>query len=169
MPVFTRWAISFLSLSCFLNIYIYLSTLIESTYVVSGSCDHTIRVWEVATGECVGVLKGHTDWVVVVAFSPFSRRIGTYYCNSLLRLSSSRSFSKLHVVPLTSSIHPYHSVAPHKPNFYLINCLFSFRISRHHSEGRFIFVFSVLLSPLPSPSPLLSPLFPLPSFPSLPM
>ena len=31
--------------------------------VVSGSDDKTLKVWGVATGECVATLKGHSDFV----------------------------------------------------------------------------------------------------------
>ena len=31
--------------------------------VVSGSTDGTLKVWDVATGECVATLKGHSGHV----------------------------------------------------------------------------------------------------------
>ena len=31
--------------------------------VVSGSYDNTLKVWDVATGECVATLEGHSNWV----------------------------------------------------------------------------------------------------------
>ena len=31
--------------------------------VVSGSDDKTLKVWDVATGECVATLRGHSDSV----------------------------------------------------------------------------------------------------------
>ena len=31
--------------------------------------DNTVRVWQVATGQCIQTLEGHTDWVTSVAFS----------------------------------------------------------------------------------------------------
>ena len=31
--------------------------------VVSASGDNTLKVWDVATGECVATLKGHTETV----------------------------------------------------------------------------------------------------------
>ena len=37
--------------------------------VVSGSHDNTLKVWNVATGNCVATLEGHA-WVNSVAVSP---------------------------------------------------------------------------------------------------
>ena len=31
--------------------------------VVSASWDKTLKVWDVATGECVATLEGHLGWV----------------------------------------------------------------------------------------------------------
>ncbi|MBI3248816.1 MAG: hypothetical protein HYZ50_20125 [Deltaproteobacteria bacterium] len=38
--------------------------------LASGSRDHSIRLWDVASGRQRAVLAGHTDWVESVAFSP---------------------------------------------------------------------------------------------------
>ncbi|KIM24753.1 hypothetical protein M408DRAFT_75414, partial [Serendipita vermifera MAFF 305830] len=45
--------------------------------IVSGSEDHTIRVWDAETGETtvLGPLQGHSDPVVSVSFSPDGKRI----------------------------------------------------------------------------------------------
>ena len=39
-------------------------------YVVSASRDKTVRVWSVATGECVSTLRGHDNWVLRALFHP---------------------------------------------------------------------------------------------------
>ena len=36
----------------------------------SGSCDKTVRVWDITSGECLHVLEGHTMPVDSVVFSP---------------------------------------------------------------------------------------------------
>ncbi len=38
--------------------------------LLASSDDHKIRVWELATGQAVVTLKGHTGPVLSVAFSP---------------------------------------------------------------------------------------------------
>jgi hypothetical protein len=42
----------------------------DGTNLVSASVDQTVRVWDVATGECVQTLQGHTDYVRSAGFSP---------------------------------------------------------------------------------------------------
>jgi WD40 repeat protein len=46
--------------------------------IVSGGDDGTVRVWDAATGEAVGVpMTGHGGWVNSVAFSPDGQRIAS--------------------------------------------------------------------------------------------
>ena len=42
-----------------------LAVLADGT-LVSGSGDHTLRLWDPNTGDCLGTLEGHTDWVKAV-------------------------------------------------------------------------------------------------------
>ena len=41
----------------------------DGRYVLSGSVDNTLKLWEVSTGREVRSFKGHIDWVFSVAFS----------------------------------------------------------------------------------------------------
>ena len=45
---------------------------VESTgrYLVSGSRDRTIKLWDLEKSTCVLTLKGHTNWVRSVVFHP---------------------------------------------------------------------------------------------------
>jgi WD40 repeat protein len=45
--------------------------------LAAAGADHTIRVWDTATGQEVLTLSGHTDTVWCVAFSPDSRRLAS--------------------------------------------------------------------------------------------
>jgi WD40 repeat protein len=45
----------------------------STEYLASASGDYTIKLWHVATGQCIDMLVGHTDWVSSVAFSPDSK------------------------------------------------------------------------------------------------
>ena len=45
--------------------------------IVTASYDNTARVWDVASGEEVAILSGHTNWVLGAEFSPDGDRIVT--------------------------------------------------------------------------------------------
>jgi hypothetical protein len=51
----------------------------DGTLLISGSIDHTIRVWQCSpdtqTWSCIAVLNGHWAWVVDFAFLPDGKRI----------------------------------------------------------------------------------------------
>ena len=49
----------------------------NSTYIVSGGDDHTIRVWRAQTGTDVFISHGHSGGVPAVTWSPDSRRIAS--------------------------------------------------------------------------------------------
>lgn len=42
------------------------SSSTPSALIASASFDHTIKLWNLYTGECVGTLEGHTDFVTCV-------------------------------------------------------------------------------------------------------
>jgi hypothetical protein len=42
----------------------------DGTWIVSGNHDHTLRIWDVATGAERATLTGHTGWVEACAVSP---------------------------------------------------------------------------------------------------
>ncbi|MEY3403240.1 MAG: hypothetical protein RLZZ86_2856, partial [Cyanobacteriota bacterium] len=38
--------------------------------VISGSDDHTLKLWDLQTGKEIHTFKGHEDWVTTLAISP---------------------------------------------------------------------------------------------------
>ena len=50
----------------------------RTTYLLaSGSYDHTVKLWDVNTGECLKTLAEHTDWVWSVHWSPDGRTLAS--------------------------------------------------------------------------------------------
>src|SRR5271166_4091467 len=47
----------------------------DGRYVVSGSDDGKLRVWDLATGETKTTLQGHTSWVTAMAVTPDGRQV----------------------------------------------------------------------------------------------
>ena len=48
----------------------------DGALLASGANDHTVVLWEVATGKRLHTLKGHTEWGTPVAFSPDGTHTG---------------------------------------------------------------------------------------------
>jgi WD40 repeat protein len=49
----------------------------DGTLLASGGRDHTVRLWDVASGECLHVLDRHSNRVYAVEFSPDGTRLAT--------------------------------------------------------------------------------------------
>lgn len=50
---------------------------VQADILISGSADHTIRIWNGRTGECLRTLHGHNSWVWSVACSPCGRYLAS--------------------------------------------------------------------------------------------
>ncbi len=48
----------------------------DGTRVATASSDKTIKIWDLATGQCE-TINGHSDWVYSVAWSPDGRQIAS--------------------------------------------------------------------------------------------
>ncbi len=56
------------------NFVIRVAITADGQYVISGSKDKTVRVWQLPGGTCRKVLEGHTDTVIGIAITPDGRR-----------------------------------------------------------------------------------------------
>lgn len=54
--------------------------------IATGSNDHSIKIWDAETGECMRTFKGHTDLVRSLAFDEVRRRIVSASYDRTLRL-----------------------------------------------------------------------------------
>ncbi|KAK5050887.1 hypothetical protein LTR84_003446 [Exophiala bonariae] len=94
----------------------------SSSRMATGSGDNTVRIWDCDTGTPLHTLKGHTSWVLAVAWSPDGRILATGSMDNTVRLWDPKSGEALggplkgHTKWITSlSWEPYHNQAPGKP------------------------------------------------------
>jgi WD40 repeat protein len=72
----------------------------DGTMLVSGSHDQTVRLWDVNTGECLKVLRGHDNWVWSVAYSPDGYRIATASQDETIKLWDAKTGECLKTLPV---------------------------------------------------------------------
>jgi WD40 repeat protein len=54
--------------------------------LATASTDHTVRLWDPATGQATATLFGHTEFVTSAAFSPDGHTLATGSRDSTVRL-----------------------------------------------------------------------------------
>jgi small GTP-binding protein len=67
----------------------------DGRLLASPSADKTIRIWDVACGECVAVLEGHTEYVSSVAWSPNGQRLASGSHDKTIRIWSTQNWKYL--------------------------------------------------------------------------
>jgi hypothetical protein len=70
----------------------------DGRFVLSGGLDNTLRLWDMKTGACVRIFKGHEDWVRCVAISPDGRFALSGSHDKNLRLWDLRTGECLHIL-----------------------------------------------------------------------
>ncbi|KAG8791779.1 hypothetical protein FRC12_008122 [Ceratobasidium sp. 428] len=69
---------------------------LDGAYIVSGSHDCIVRIWDLRTGRMIGQsLKGHTDWISSVSFSPDGTHIASGSRDGTIRIWDVRTCTML--------------------------------------------------------------------------
>ena len=59
----------------------------NTNIIISGSNDRTIKIWDMASGECRRTLEGHSDWVNSVCVSADNNnRIISGSCDNTIKV-----------------------------------------------------------------------------------
>ena len=115
----------------------------DGQHIISGSWDHTVKVWSVATKTLVSTCEGHADEVYAVAVMPDGQRIlsGSYDTTvrvSLLDGTLKNTFSELHtnhvhaLVALPDNQHALSGSADHTVKLFNVNDGAALRTFKHH-------------------------------------
>lgn len=106
-----------------------------STRLATGSGDKTARIWDAETGTPLHTLKGHTGWVLAVAWSPDGGMLATGSMDNTVRLWDPATGQALggalrgHTKWITSICwEPYHLREPGRPRFASASRDFTIRI-----------------------------------------
>ena len=59
---------------------------LDETFLVSGSDDKTVKLWDVQTGGVIRTLQGHTDWVRSISVSPDQNVVASGSRDKTIRL-----------------------------------------------------------------------------------
>jgi RNA polymerase sigma factor (sigma-70 family) len=81
--------------------------------LASASADHTIRLWNAATGQALRLLKGHTAAVRALAYAPDGRTLASADMSGVLRLwdpTTGKALRTIQAVPRTAGF--YSGVCP---------------------------------------------------------
>lgn len=80
--------------------------------IVSGSADHSIRVWDAGTGKAVcKSLEGHSGIIWSVAYSPNGRHIVSGSLDSTIRVWDAEIEDSVSMIPIAFSSNPNHALS----------------------------------------------------------
>lgn len=76
----------------------------DSTLLASGSRDQTLKVWDLATGECLQAMMGHTNSILSVDFSHDSSRLVSASSDDTIRIWHTKTGECIRILTGHSSI-----------------------------------------------------------------
>ena len=74
--------------------------------LASSSDDRTVKLWHIATGECLTTFEGHQDWIWEVDFSADGRYLVSGSEDRTLRIWDVSTAACLHVLSGTYQLGP---------------------------------------------------------------
>jgi WD40 repeat protein len=77
----------------------------DGRWAISASWDHTLKVWDLQTGQEVRTFVGHEDWVFAVGVTPDSRRAISASRDHTLKVWNLPTGQELATVALESALH----------------------------------------------------------------
>lgn len=66
--------------------------------LASASTDQTIRFWDIHTGQCFNVLRGHADWIHAIAFTPDGKYLASASTDQTARIWEVATGKCLHIL-----------------------------------------------------------------------
>ena len=76
----------------------------DGTYIVSGSSDKAVKVWDLASGACVRTLEGHSSFVMSVALSTCGKHIVSGSYDSTINIWDGRHYRRVPHVLIRSRV-----------------------------------------------------------------
>ncbi|KAH7874818.1 WD40-repeat-containing domain protein [Lentinula edodes] len=88
---------------------------------VSGSYDHSVRVWDIVSGVCKHVLNGHSDKVYVVVYDPTRDQVYSTGLDGTINIYSATSGVRLHTLTGHMSLVGLLELSSSDPSPYLVS------------------------------------------------